>query len=120
MLDCTACGACCCNRDENVAEGYPWYVAVDDPASRLLTRADLRARYVTHDGQGAPHLRLDVTGRCTALRGRLGGRVRCLVYADRPRGCRLVEPGSEECLAARQERGLPADPVATGSPRRAD
>ena len=38
--DCTLCGACCCNSAANQAEGYPWYVPVDDPRSRLLTKQD--------------------------------------------------------------------------------
>ena len=104
--DCQRCGACCCNRDSNRAEGHPYYVAIDDPKSRLLTRADLRTRYVVVDPDGDPYLRLDPSGRCAALVGKLGQQVRCAVYADRARGCRLVEAGSDECLAARRERGI--------------
>ncbi|MCB9683293.1 MAG: YkgJ family cysteine cluster protein [Alphaproteobacteria bacterium] len=103
-LDCTACGACCCNTDENRAEGYPWYVPIDDPRARLLTRPDLRKRYVAHDPDDVPHLRLDPSGRCVALTGRLGLRVACAIYADRPRACRRVQPGDGACLAARAER----------------
>lgn len=103
--DCQACGACCCNPDENRAEGYPWYVEVQAD-SRLLQREELRKRYVVRDSEGVPHLRLDPSGRCVALRGRLGQYVSCAIYADRPRGCRLVEPGTPRCLQARRERGL--------------
>ena len=105
--DCQSCGACCCNRDANRAEGNVFYVEIDDPKSRLLRRDDLRKRYVVHDPDGVPHLRLDPSGRCAALRGKLGRKVHCAIYADRARGCRLVEAGSEECLAARRERGIP-------------
>jgi hypothetical protein len=50
------CGACCCNPDENRAEGYPWYVEV--PAdSRLLQREELRKRYVGRDSEGVPRAR---------------------------------------------------------------
>lgn len=104
-LDCQTCGACCCNRDENRREGIAAYVEIDDPRSRLLTKATLRKRYVVV-ADDAPHLRLDPSGRCAALEGKLGMRVRCAVYADRPRGCRLVEPGTRECLDARRERGI--------------
>jgi len=104
--DCTLCGACCCNSAANQAEGYPWYVPVDDPRSRLLTKQDLRSRYVALDPEGEPHVRLDPSGRCSALLGRLGQRVRCAVYADRPRSCRKVEPGDAACLRARAERGI--------------
>ncbi|WP_146210042.1 YkgJ family cysteine cluster protein [Vitiosangium sp. GDMCC 1.1324] len=105
-LDCMRCGACCCNPDENRAEGFPYYVEVEDPRSRLLSREDLKKRYVVLDPEGMPHLRLDPSGRCAALRGKLGGNVSCAIYADRPRGCRKVEAGSPRCLQARRERGI--------------
>ena len=105
-LDCETCGACCCNPDENRAEGYRYYVFVDDSKSKLLTRVDWEKRYVVYDEGGAPHLRLDPSGRCAALEGRLGRRVRCVVYAHRPKGCREVMPHSDECLRARKERGI--------------
>lgn len=104
VLDCQRCGACCCNPDENRAEGFRYYVEVH-PDSRLLRREDLRKRYVVEDESGVPHLRLDPSGRCAALRGKLGQNVQCSIY-DRPRGCRLVEPGTPRCLQARRERGL--------------
>jgi Fe-S-cluster containining protein len=109
------CGACCCNPDENRAEGFPYYVEVEDPRSRLLSREELRKRYVVYDGEGVPHLRLDPSGRCAALRGPLGQSVSCALYADRPRGCRLVEPGSPRCLQARQERGISPPPSRKGN-----
>lgn len=103
--DCQACGACCTNPDENRRERFVDYVEVA-PASPLLADPDRRKRYVVFNADGRPHLRLDPSGRCAALRGPLGARVRCAIYADRPRGCRLVEPGSVRCLQARRERGL--------------
>jgi len=104
--DCQRCGACCCNRDENRREGSGFYVEIDDPRSRLLGRDDLRKRYTVVDEAGQPHLRLDPSGRCAALVGRLGVSVTCSIYADRPKGCRLVTAGSDECLEARRQRGL--------------
>jgi Fe-S-cluster containining protein len=105
-LDCQRCGACCCNPDENRAEGFAFYVEIDDPRSRLLAKPDLRKRFVVLDDGGVPHLRLDPSGRCAALRGPLGKWVSYAVYPDRPRGCRKVEPGSERCFQARRERGI--------------
>ena len=103
-LDCTTCGACCCNPDENRDEGYRWYVEIEDTDSSLLSPK--HKRYVVHDDEGVPHLRLDPSGRCAALVGRLGERVRCKVYSHRPAGCRRVMPGDTECLKARRERGI--------------
>ncbi len=104
-LDCQRCGACCCNPRENEAEGFRFYVEVQED-SRLLRKDDWRKKYVVLDEAGAPHLRLDPSGRCAALRGPLGKSVSCAVYDARPRGCRLVEKGSARCLQARRERGL--------------
>lgn len=106
-LDCQTCGACCCNTDENRAENYPWYVQVE-AGNRMLARPDLVDRYVAFDSEDMPHMRLMQDGRCAALKGKLGRDVHCAVYAHRPRGCRSVQPGDEDCLRARKERGIDA------------
>lgn len=105
--DCVTCGACCVNPDENRREGFTSYVEVQ-PGGGLLERDALRKRYVVHDAEGVPHLRLLPDGRCAALLGKLGKQVRCDVYAYRPKGCRLVDAGGKRCLQYRRERGLPA------------
>ncbi len=105
-FDCETCGACCSNPDANRKTSYRYYVFIDDAQSKLLTRPDWRKRYTVEDDQGLPHMRLDPSGRCVALEGRIGRRVKCVVYANRPRGCRALEPGTEECLRARRERGI--------------
>jgi Fe-S-cluster containining protein len=102
--DCVTCGACCCNTDENRAEGYPWYLEVRD--TPLLDKRDLQKRLVVYDPDGVPHLRLDPSGRCAALVGKIGRQVHCSIYALRPRGCRLVQAGDPQCLQARKERGV--------------
>ena len=102
--DCVSCGACCMNPDENKAEGYRWYVEVRD--TKLLDKPDLRKRHVVYDDHGVPHLRLDPSGRCTALVGKIGRRATCSIYELRPKGCRMLEPGDARCLQARRERGI--------------
>lgn len=106
MYECTTCGACCHNSRENIAEGYPWYVEIDEPDSPLLHKRDLLRKHVVHDEAGAPHLRLHPEGRCTALRGRIGQHATCDIYKVRPRGCRLIQPGDERCLQARRDMGI--------------
>lgn len=103
--ECQTCGACCCNTDENRAANYRWYIEIEG-GSPLLARPHLAARYVEEDHEGLPHMRLDADGRCSALDGRLGHSVGCMVYPHRPRGCRRVQPGDEDCLRARKERGI--------------
>lgn len=103
--DCTTCGACCVNPNENQAEGYRWYLEVRD--TKLLSKPDLAKKLVVYDPDGVPHLRLDPQSqRCVALAGRIGDRVRCTIYALRPKGCRMLEPGDPKCLVARRERGI--------------
>jgi len=104
--ECQSCGACCCNPAENRAEGYRDYVLVE-PSARLLRRRQLLGRYTVVNGRGERHLKLvGAEGRCAALEGALGGRVRCAIYADRPAACRKVDPGSARCLQYRAERGI--------------
>jgi Fe-S-cluster containining protein len=97
------CGACCVNTPENRAGGFRDYIEVE-PRDRLLDDADLVRRYTFISAQdGVIHLRLAPDGRCLALRGKLGRRVRCAIYARRPSPCRRVEPGSELCLKYREK-----------------
>jgi Fe-S-cluster containining protein len=103
--DCTACGACCCNSDENRAEGFRDYVEVR-PDEALAGRPELLRRVAVAGADGAIHLRLDPTHRCVALRGPLGRRVACVIYPHRPTACRRVQPGDADCVRARRERGI--------------
>jgi len=102
--DCQECGACCVNTPANRAEGYIDYIEVE-PGAVMLARRDLRRRY-TVERDGAIHLRLAPDGRCLALLGAIGRRVRCAIYASRPAACRRVEAGSELCLNYRRAHGL--------------
>jgi Fe-S-cluster containining protein len=104
-FECQRCGACCCNVAENLTSGFEHYVPIEDPRSKLLTDASLRKKLVSRDNEGDPHMRM-LAGRCAALLGRVGDRVRCRVYAHRPRVCRRVQPGDPDCLRARLEHGL--------------
>lgn len=104
-LDCNRCGACCCNPDENRAEGSVDYVEVL-PRDAILRHSSAVSRYVRFDGVGRAFLRLDPGQRCVGLRGALGRAVRCELYALRPAVCRRVTAGDDECFRARMERGL--------------
>jgi len=103
--NCVQCGACCCNSPENRAEGFTEYVEVDARAP-LLRKPELVRRLVVYSDEGRPHLRMHPDGRCLALRGRVGEKVRCTIYADRPLPCRKVEAGSALCQRYRRSHGL--------------
>jgi len=105
-FDCQTCGACCCNPQDNRAEGFRDYVEIDK-SSKLLKKPALLQRYTVVNGDRRRHLKLiGPEERCAALLGALGRRVSCAIYELRPRGCRQVEAGSAECLRDRRERGI--------------
>jgi len=108
QVECVRCGACCCNPPSNAAEGFYHWVEIGEREPILSEKAQKKGmdRLITRDEEGVAHLRLDPEGRCLALRGRLGRRVHCTIYATRPRACRLVEAGSDECMQARASRGI--------------
>jgi Fe-S-cluster containining protein len=45
--------------------------------------------------------------RCSALSGKIGVAVSCVIYAVRPEVCRTCMPGDAECSMARRRHGLP-------------
>lgn len=105
-FDCQACGACCCNTDENRAERFVDYVEVL-PRSALCRHPALLRRLTVINEEGERHMKLRGNEqRCVALEGRVGARVSCTIYALRPAACRRVEPGSRECRRDRRERGI--------------
>jgi Fe-S-cluster containining protein len=105
-FDCQACGACCCNTDENRAEEYIDYVEVT-PRAALNRRPDLVRKLTVLNDKGERHMKMKGREqRCVALEGKLGEHVSCTIYELRPSGCRRVQPGSKECLRDRRERGI--------------
>jgi Fe-S-cluster containining protein len=105
-FDCQACGACCCNPEENRAEKVLDYVEV--PAGSALARKPaLLRRFTVLNARGERHMKLiGAEQRCAALEGKLGRSVFCHIYRLRPAGCHKVEAGSKMCLQYRRERGV--------------
>jgi uncharacterized protein len=105
-FDCQACGACCCNTDENRAEKFVDYVEVTR-RSALARHSSLLRRLTVLNDKGERHMKLrGADQRCVALEGRVGHQVSCAIYDLRPNACRRVQPGSRECRRARRERGI--------------
>lgn len=83
--DCQTCGACCTAK---------WAVDVEGSD-------DVPPHLVKDDRLFGPIMRCRA-GNCIALRGTVGGAVRCSIYERRPQVCRGFEPGSEPCKLARK------------------
>jgi Fe-S-cluster containining protein len=94
QYDCLACGACCFGPEEYVA-----VTALD--LHRMSARTQGR---VVVKRRERMFLKM-VHGRCASLHARQG-HFSCRIYAERPAPCRIVEPGSRECLDARRRRGI--------------
>lgn len=91
-LDCVACTACCQHADVIIEPG-------DLERLRAYGRAELAdATRYRRDPQGRLHLRFDGP-RC----GHLEASGACAIYEARFEACRQFPPGSEPCLAARED-----------------
>lgn len=106
LFDCQSCGACCCNSVRNLSAGSHDYVEVERGDALFAERGLLRQLAERRDRRWFLKLVGDEE-RCIALDGDVGDHVGCSIYALRPTGCRRVQPGDVECLAARRLHGLP-------------
>jgi Fe-S-cluster containining protein len=96
---CLDCGACCAafRVDFSIHELDAHGGAVPAGLAVALNATLARLRGTDH-----------VPPRCAALAGRIGERVQCGIYAERPGACRELEPGSEACDGARARHGMPS------------
>ena len=107
--DCQACGACCINPRHNRKNDIIDYVQVF-PADALFQRKPLRTRWTVRNEDGQWHMKMDSAGRCSALEGKIASHAGCGIYEARPGVCRKLVPGTDQCITARREQGLPARP----------
>lgn len=85
--DCERCGACCAFK-------WSWPILKPD-------RRD--AKNIPKDMQRDDYPLMKTIGnRCVALGGKLGEKVSCKIYANRPDACKKFTPGSFLCLKARK------------------
>ena len=103
-FDCQACGACCCNTRRNRAAGNSDYIEIEKTDVLLqIEHRPLLKTIAARNEDGAWFMKLTgVEQRCINLDGDLGEGVGCSIYKLRPTGCKRVEAGDEECLAARR------------------
>lgn len=101
-FDCRSCGACC----------RGWVVEVESDSlvpARLVKNDPICGPVMRETGipPGGNAYKNTGCGRCVALRGQIGSRVRCSIYEKRPKVCREFEAGGDDCLEARRNAGLP-------------
>lgn len=98
MQPCLSCGACC------------QYFRVEFKVYELDELGGRVPAGLTEPVNGNS-CRMRGTGRvpirCVALKGHVGQRVSCSIYAQRPSPCVDLQPGSEGCERARARHGLP-------------
>lgn len=104
--DCVRCGACCRAQPPF---GGGVYVRLEEGDETRMTKEDLR--FVTDAPEGGFAMKVGRNAQgfrvCAALQGLVGTRVGCAIYERRPTPCRTFDPGSPECIFAREEAGLP-------------
>jgi Fe-S-cluster containining protein len=112
--DCQSCGACCSHFfDEYLSDlelpgicGKGLLIANKD-VSKIPAKLVVIDIVKLHDTKATLQeswLRgKRVSGRwqCRALKGTIGEKCSCSIYAVRPKICREFEPGSQGCLVAR-------------------
>ena len=96
---CTGCGACCASFRVSFYWADATSHGLADDFYEALTPV-MACMKGTHSK--APH--------CTALSGKIGQQVTCLVYEHRPSPCRELQAGDDKCRLARQRHGLPPLP----------
>lgn len=101
--DCRSCGACC-----GPPADYATFVDLDREDVERLSAHYRRANVVEQPGFEGEHWALatkrGVNGvTCVALCGRVGTKVWCRIYQDRPELCRKFEPGGRVCQEVRKE-----------------
>lgn len=87
-LDCQSCGACCSYSDSWPEVGF------DEAIPDALL--DASGEHMSCIGD-----------RCNALRGIVGKRVKCSIYANRPIVCKTCQPRDKACQQARRYFSLP-------------
>lgn len=108
--DCVTCGVCCCNPEGNLRIGSREYVEVTKKDALYQRDRELLKKLAVRNDDGQWFLKLvGDDQRCVALTGTMQERVACAIYPMRPRGCRVVQVGDDECLRARLRFGLPTE-----------
>lgn len=116
--DCQSCGACCQtsrplgSRVARQQFGLPttdtWANCTTDDVKRMSRRVRLKlVSIVDSEGGRNQAIPLRDDGTCIFLRGNVAEHVKCSIYDERPTICRRFESGSEFCIAARRDMGLP-------------
>jgi Fe-S-cluster containining protein len=92
--DCVDCGLCCHHEPQTVQLRRVDEERMGEDLIAEFTETMRKPpffRFMKNDGT-----------RCIALDVTKPGKFPCRIYAHRPDGCRIVEPGSPACMQARE------------------
>ena len=84
---CITCGACCSYTD-------PKWIEVSGEDRKRLNNDDL----IESGDVESYAMKQTKQGKCVALQGKIGVKVSCSVYPNRPQVCCDVMPGSNKCI----------------------
>lgn len=102
-FDCQTCGACCRSNEARRDGVVGWVTGVEEDRLREISKLLVRRVRPAPAFDPEAGLAADTNGRCRALAGRIGQRVTCMIYVDRPRICSSFTPGATACLLSREE-----------------
>ena len=99
---CQSCGLCCCHPLTKADGPITGNSEFTHWSSESVTYRWWHGEEIT-DTQTGFWMRRTWDGKCIALEGALGEKVKCSIYEDRPSVCRQFEAGSEACLHLREK-----------------
>lgn len=121
-FNCETCGACCrASSFMDLVPLRPFADMTDTEAEEIETKHPGSVTLTSPSGWTFDPQRFVMSikqgeyGRCVALRGKVGKKVSCAIYEDRPETCREFEPGSERCLEVRRKVGIRQLPMVEAS-----
>lgn len=120
-VNCETCGACCRASSFMEFPLRPFADMTDTEAQEIEEKHPGSVTLTVPSGWTFDPQRFVMAiksgehGRCVALKGKVGKKVSCAIYEDRPSTCREFEPGSEHCLEARRKSGMRLLPMTEAS-----
>lgn len=101
-IDCLTCGACCTSEiDFNIKVHF-----TDEEGENIPYNLKGDANGFVWQKNHMAFEEVEGVCRCKALKGKIGGKVRCSIYKFRPGACQKYEVGNQDCMKERLNFGI--------------